>query len=102
MPTAAWSAISTPDNQRYADALPDPDPGTQPVANGDFGRNRFRQILDREDTTSHGAEVNGRIIAVATHQLMPNMTYGDRPCALADNIVPSENVWSVPIAIHRN
>lgn len=60
--------------------------GTRPVADGEFGRDCFRQILDREVTAIHGAETDGRVVSMATLHLMPNMTYGGRPYALVENV----------------
>lgn len=61
--------------------------GTRPVADGEFGRDCFRQILYREGTAIHGAETDGRVVSMATLHLMPNMTYGGRPYALVENVV---------------
>ena len=61
--------------------------GTRPVADGEFGRDIFQQILTRDGTAIHGAETDGRIVSMATLHLMPNMTYGGRPYALVENVV---------------
>ncbi|WP_193172862.1 GNAT family N-acetyltransferase [Nisaea nitritireducens] len=61
--------------------------GSRPVADGNLGRDRFRQILERDGTAIHGAETDGRIVSMATLHLMPNMTYGGRPYALVENVV---------------
>ncbi|WP_323797327.1 GNAT family N-acetyltransferase [Nisaea sp.] len=61
--------------------------GTRPVADGDFGRDRFREVLDRDGTAIYGAEMDGSIVSMATIHLMPNMTYGGRPYALVENVV---------------
>ena len=61
--------------------------GTRPVADGDFGRDRFREVLDRDGTAIYGAEMDGSIVSMATLHLMPNMTYGGRPYALVENVV---------------
>ena len=62
--------------------------GSRPVADGDFGRDRFREVLDRDGTAIYGAEMDGSIVSMATIHLMPNMTYGGRPYALVENVVP--------------
>lgn len=61
--------------------------GTRPVADGDFGRDRFREVLDRDGTAIYGAETDGSMVSMATLHLMPNMTYGGRPYALVENVV---------------
>ncbi|MEO9903635.1 GNAT family N-acetyltransferase [Nisaea sp.] len=77
----------TPDDFNDALALYRELSGTQPVADGDFGRDRFKELLNRDGTAIYGAETNGRIVSMATLHLMPNMTYGGRPYALVENVV---------------
>lgn len=60
------------------------------VPDGYVGRERFSQILDLPGTAIYGAELDGRIVAMATSHLLPNMTYGGRPYALVENVVTLE------------
>lgn len=57
------------------------------VAEGALGRKRFAQILALPGTAIHGAELDGRIVSMATSHLLPNMTYGGRPYVLVENVV---------------
>ena len=54
---------------------------------GEAGRAAFGPVLSHPGTTIMGTEVDGRIIAMATLHIMPNMTYGARPYALIENVV---------------
>lgn len=69
----------------YADchALYEAFVGTPDVA----GKSQFIKVLGQNSTTMFGAEVAGRVRAMATLHLMENMSYGGRPYALIENVV---------------
>ena len=50
------------------------------------GPKAFEAILAHPGTTIFGAEREGRILAVATLHILPNITYGGRPYALIENV----------------
>jgi GNAT superfamily N-acetyltransferase len=58
-----------------------------PVADGETGAVQFRKILRFEGTTIYGAEVDGRIVSMATLHVLPNMTQSGRPYCLVENVV---------------
>lgn len=60
------------------------------VAEGTFGQERFAQILELPGTAIYGAELDGKIVAMATSHLLPNMTYGGRPYVLIENVITLE------------
>ena len=51
------------------------------------GIEAFEAILAHPGTTIFGAERDDRILAVATLHILPNITYGERPYALIENVV---------------
>lgn len=61
--------------------------GNRGIVGGEPGRALFRSILEHPGTTIHGAEIDGKVVAIATMHLLPNMTYGGRPYALVENVV---------------
>lgn len=61
--------------------------GTIEVPEGAAGRARLAQVLGHPGTTIHAAELGGRLVSMATLHMLPNMTFGGRPYALAENVV---------------
>lgn len=61
--------------------------GDIPVPDGLAGRARFAEVLAQGGTVLWGAEVDGRIRAMATLHVLANMTFGGRPYALIENVV---------------
>lgn len=61
--------------------------GDIPVPEGAAGQARFDTILAHDGTTLWGAEVDGRILAMATLHILPNLTFDARPYALIENVV---------------
>lgn len=61
--------------------------GSIDVAQGAAGRARLAQVLGHPGTSIHTAELDGRLVSMATLHLLPNMTFGGRPYALAENVV---------------
>ena len=51
----------------------------------------FAAILSHPGTTVWGAEQGGRVVSMATAHLLPNLTYGGRPCCLVENVVTLES-----------
>lgn len=51
----------------------------------------FAAVLDHAGTRIMGAEVKGRVVAMATLHLLPNMTSGGRPYGLVENVVTDTN-----------
>lgn len=51
------------------------------------GPEAFAALLAHPGTTAYGAEGEGRIAAMATLHILPNMTYGGRPYGLVENVV---------------
>lgn len=66
----------------YADLTNGPAPPA-----GAEGRAAFQAVLEHPGTAILGAEADGRVVAMATLHILPNMTYGARPYALAENVV---------------
>ncbi len=58
-----------------------------PVPDGAVGRGLLAEILDHPGTTLFGAEVNGRVVSVASLHVVPNLTFGGRPHARIENVV---------------
>jgi GNAT superfamily N-acetyltransferase len=61
--------------------------GTIPVPDGPEGVARFAEILRHPGTVIWGAEVDGRVISMATLHILPNMTFSARPYCLVENVV---------------
>jgi GNAT superfamily N-acetyltransferase len=61
--------------------------GDIPVPDGTEGKARFAQILSHPGTAIWGAEVEDRILAMATLHVIPNMTFGGRAYAIVENVV---------------
>jgi GNAT superfamily N-acetyltransferase len=61
--------------------------GSTPVAEGAIGEQRFLEIIKHPGTTIWGAEMNGRIVSMATLHILPNMTYSGRSYCLVENVV---------------
>jgi GNAT superfamily N-acetyltransferase len=61
--------------------------GDIPVPDGTEGRSRFSEILSHPGTAIWGAEYKGRIVAMATLHVIPNMTFGGRAYAMVENVV---------------
>ncbi len=61
--------------------------GDIPVAAGVDGAAQWKIVLSHPGTTVFGAETVGRLVAVATLHVLPNMTFGGRPYALIENVV---------------
>ncbi|MEX0286499.1 MAG: GNAT family N-acetyltransferase [Paracoccaceae bacterium] len=47
----------------------------------------FATVLAHPGTTIWGLEQEGRLLAMATLHILPNVTYGGRPYALVENVV---------------
>jgi GNAT superfamily N-acetyltransferase len=58
-----------------------------PIADGELGAAQFRRILEFEGTAIYGAEMDGRIVSMATLHILPNMTQAGRPYCLVENVV---------------
>lgn len=61
--------------------------GAIEVLNDEQGLAQFEAILAHPGTFVIGAEVDGRIVSIATLHLLPNITRGGRPYALIENVV---------------
>jgi GNAT superfamily N-acetyltransferase len=61
--------------------------GDIPVADGAAGETRFGEILAHPGTTVWGADVWGKVTAMATLHVLPNMTFDARPYAIVENVV---------------
>jgi GNAT superfamily N-acetyltransferase len=61
--------------------------GTLPVADGPEGRAHFQKILQTSGNTVFGAEVEAKIVSVASLHILPNMTFSGRPYCLVENVV---------------
>lgn len=55
-------------------------------------RAMFETVLAHPGTTIHGKEQDGRIIAMVTLHILPNLTYGGRPYGLIENVVTATGV----------
>jgi GNAT superfamily N-acetyltransferase len=84
--TATFRKLATSD---YEDALAlyRELAGDIPVANGGLGKERFNNILALQGTSIYGAEVDGKIVSIATLHILPNLTFGGRPYCLVENVV---------------
>lgn len=51
------------------------------------GAGEFAALLNHPGTTVYGKDEGGRIVAMATLHVLPNMTYGGRPYGLVENVV---------------
>lgn len=51
------------------------------------GRAAFEAVLAHAGTAVYGQVVDGKLMAMATLHVLPNMTYGGRPYALVENVV---------------
>lgn len=47
----------------------------------------FQAVVDHPGTTVFGADVDGRILAMVTLHLLPNVTWNARPYGLVENVV---------------
>lgn len=56
------------------------------VPDGQAGRERLAQVLGHAGTTIFVAEEDGRLVAMATLHILPNMTFDGRPYALVENV----------------
>jgi GNAT superfamily N-acetyltransferase len=61
--------------------------GDIPVPDGAAGQSRFAEILAHPGTTIWGADCDGKITAMATLHILPNMTFGGRAYAIVENVV---------------
>lgn len=61
--------------------------GDIPVPDGLEGREKFSEILSLPGTAIWGAEHQGRIVAMATLHVIPNLTFGGRAYAIVENVV---------------
>lgn len=57
------------------------------VPEGKEGKARLAEVLAHPGTTIHVAETGGRLVSMATLHILPNMTFGGRAYALAENVV---------------
>ncbi len=73
----------------YADALAlyDELHTKSPVIAGEWGKDRFAQIIHHDGTTIFGAVLDGTVVSMATLHILPNMTYEGRPYCLIENVV---------------
>lgn len=51
----------------------------------------FAVVLSHPGTQVFGAELNARIVAIATLHVLPNMTFAARPYALIENVVSAND-----------
>jgi GNAT superfamily N-acetyltransferase len=65
---------------------------TTSVAEQRFGEERFLEIIQHPGTAIWGAELNGRIVSMATLHILPNMTYSGRSYCLVENVVTMKSV----------
>lgn len=56
----------------------------------EFEPEAFAVVLKHGGTFVYGAELGGRIIAMATLHILPNVTWGGRPYALVENVVTAK------------
>ena len=49
--------------------------------------NLFLQVIQHPGTTIYGKVLDGRVVAMATLHVLPNVTWGGRPYALVENVV---------------
>jgi GNAT superfamily N-acetyltransferase len=61
--------------------------GSTPIAEGPIGERRFLEIIKHPGTAIWGAELNGRIVSMATLHILPNLTYSGRSYCLVENVV---------------
>ena len=60
----------------------------------DLPDKQFAVVLQHDGTSVFGAESEGRILAMVTVHILPNVTWGGRPYALVENVVTAKT--------HRN
>ena len=58
-----------------------------PLPPDDVAMLHLDKVLSHQGTMIWGAEVAGRIRAICTLHILPNITYGGRPYALIENVV---------------
>lgn len=63
-----------------------------PVAEQRFGEERFLEIIQHPGTAIWGAEMDERIVSMATLHILPNMTYSGRPYCLVENVITMRSV----------
>lgn len=78
---------ATPDDFDDLHALYKDLVGTIGVPAGAAGRARLARILSHPGTAIHAAQVDGRLVSMATLHVLPNLTFDGRPYALAENVV---------------
>jgi GNAT superfamily N-acetyltransferase len=61
--------------------------GKIPVLDGRQGQERFSEIISHPGTVIMGAELDDRIVSIATMHLLPNLTHDGRPYCLVENVV---------------
>ena len=61
--------------------------GPERMAPADLALVQFRALLSHPGTTVIGAERGGKVLAMATLHLLPNLGYLGRPYALVENVV---------------
>ena len=81
--TRAALRVLTPADQADALRLYATLTGDNPLG----GAGAFQAVLDHSGTEIWGAELDGRIVSMATLHLMPNVTYSGRPYGLIENVV---------------
>ncbi|MDX1780586.1 MAG: GNAT family N-acetyltransferase [Thalassovita sp.] len=57
------------------------------VPDGEEGQAKLAEILAHPGTTLFGADIDGRLVAVASLHICPNLTFGGRPHARIENVV---------------
>lgn len=64
--------------------------GAAILPEGPAARTCWAAILSRPGTTVLGLDAGGAVASMATLHLLPNMSFGGRPNAVADNVVTLE------------
>ena len=62
------------------------------IASGDDAKQLWTKILKHEGTTVLAAENGIEIVGLVTLHLMPNLTFGERPYALIENVITTSNL----------
>jgi len=65
--------------------------GELTVGPTEFAPEAFHAVLRHEGTQVFGAEIAGKIVAMVTIHILPNVTWGGRPYALVENVITSED-----------
>ncbi len=64
--------------------------GSIPIAEGERAAETWAALLSHPGSSVWVAELDGRLVSIASLHVLPNMTFGGRPYAMIENVVTLE------------